>query len=138
MPCDAPVTTATFRSTLMTDSFGPHNFHTVGFGITGDRDATRLMGNQLDEGVADTLVPAVSASLLQRRQLAAQRANLLESRGRELREFPFRRPSSQRKPAPGDDDGIAMPFDSCIGSSRIACAQSTHSSQWADVVEQSS
>ncbi len=88
MPCDAPVTTATFRSTLMTDSFVPHNFHAVGFGITGDRDATRLMANQLDEGVADTLVPAVSASLLQRRQLAAQRANLLESRGREVREFP--------------------------------------------------
>jgi len=36
----------------MTDSFVPHNFHTVGFGITGDRDATRLMANQLDEGVA--------------------------------------------------------------------------------------
>jgi hypothetical protein len=39
----------------MTGSFVPHNFHTVGFGITGDRDATRLMANQLDEGVADTL-----------------------------------------------------------------------------------
>ena len=39
----------------MTDSFVPRNFHTVGFGITGDRDATRLIANQLDEGVADTL-----------------------------------------------------------------------------------
>ena len=40
------------------------------------------MANLLDEGVADTLVSAASATLLQRRELAAQRAKLLEPRGR--------------------------------------------------------
>jgi hypothetical protein len=39
------------------------------------------MANLLDEGVADTLVSAVSAALFQRRQLPVQRPNLLESRG---------------------------------------------------------
>jgi len=39
------------------------------------------VANLLDEGVADTLVSAVSAALFQRRQLPVQRPNLLESRG---------------------------------------------------------
>src|SRR5712671_777384 len=82
MPCDAPVMTATFRSTLMTDSFFVRFRRYRRFGITGESGATRLMANLLDEGVADTLVSAASATLLQRRELAAQRANLLEPRGR--------------------------------------------------------